>query len=296
MPFEDFLGNEQALERLRSILRTGRFGHAYLFTGPESVGKKKAALEFARSWGAEPVLVSIPAGRHEISISQVHEVIREFSFASSRRRAVVFDDAHRMSEEAMNALLKTLEEPPAGTLQILVTHLPQRLIPTLRSRCQTLLFHALPEEILERYGRERLGLGEEEARAVAALSEGAVGAAVALAREIGETLTLAREIQERVLSGDLHPLVEAISKIRDTEEARQTARRHLGILAACLREILWAPAGRPPRLCTPSFFERMSRLDPDDLVERIETVLDHLGAIDLNVNVGLAVEDALLRL
>lgn len=296
MPFESLLGNDVALARLKTILRQERPGHAYLLSGPEGVGKKTAALEFARAWGADPVLVGVLADKHEIAIGQIHEVIREFSFASPRRRAVIFDDAHRMSEEAMNALLKTLEEPPARTLLVLVTHLPQRLIATIRSRCQAILFSPLPEETLGRYAREILGLGESEARAVAALADGSIGAATGLAKDIKGILALSRELQERVLSGEFNPLIESLTRIRDTEEARRAARRRLGILAACLRETLHAPAGRPPCLCTPDFFERMSGLDPDDLIERIETVLDHQGLIDLNVNVALAVEDALLRI
>jgi len=296
VPFESLLGNETALAHLRDILRRDRLGHAYLFSGPEGLGKRTAALEFARAWGADPRTVGVPEDKHEIAIAQIHEVVREFSFASPRRRAVIFDDAHRMSEEAMNALLKTLEEPPRLTLLILVTHRPQALIAPLRSRCQRILFFPLADETVTRYAQERLGLGETEAGAVAALAEGSPGTAASLAGKIGDLLALARELQERVLSGELNPLIETLAKIRDTEEARRAARQRLGILAACLREVLHAPTGRAPCLCTPAFFERMSRLDPDDLVDRIESILDHQGLLDLNVNVGLALEDALLRL
>ena len=145
MSFESLIGNGTAIARLRGILERKRPAHAYLFSGPEGVGKKLAAQEFARAIGARITIVQRPEDRHETLIAQVHEVIRELSYTSSEPRAVLFDDAHRMSEEAMNALLKTLEEPPERTLLLLVTSVPERLLGTIRSRCQVIHFAPLPE-------------------------------------------------------------------------------------------------------------------------------------------------------
>src|SRR5579863_2390377 len=194
MPFDGFLGNPAAIARLRGILERRRPAHAYLFSGPEGVGKKLAALEFAKALGARATLVQRPEDRHEILLAQVQEVIRELSYTSSSARAVIFDDAHRMSEEAMNALLKTLEEPPERTLLILVTHVPDRLLGTIRSRCQRIHFAPLPEEDLDQYARTKLALGEDDARLTALLAEGSLGAATALGPEIGELRSMARDL------------------------------------------------------------------------------------------------------
>ena len=94
----------------------------------------------------------------------------------------------------------------------------------------------------------------------------------------------------------LNAVIESLGKIRDTEAARAQARRELRILVQCLRETLRSRSGQAPTLATREFVERMSRLDDDDLLDRIEVLLDHERAIDLNANVPLAVEDALLRL
>ncbi len=296
MPSEEIAGNEGALARLRALLGRDRPAHAYLFSGPEGVGKKRAALEFARALGARTFVVERAGDRHELVIGQVHEVIRELHFASRERRAVILDDAHRMSEEAMNACLKTLEEPPAGTVLILVTSVPDRLLGTIRSRCHAVLFCPLTEEEMEAYARGNLGLDEPAAGAVAVLSGGSVGAARTLAPEIGEVVAAARDLQARVLSGELNPVGEALGRIRDTEQARRAARRNLSLLAACLREVLRSKHGKAPRLATPAFVDRYGRLDEDEILERIETLLDHERMIDLNAGVVLAVEDALLRL
>jgi len=294
--FETLLGNTVAIERLRGILDRKRPAHAYLFSGPEGVGKKLAAIEFAKALGARITLVQRPEDRHEILIAQIHEVIRELTYTSSEARAVIFDDAHRMSEEAMNALLKTLEEPPDRTLLILVTAVADRLLGTIRSRCQVVHFAPLPDEELAKYARERLMLGGDEALSAALLAEGSIGSLITLAPEIGELRATAKDLQSRVLSGELNAIIESLGKIRDTEQARIAAKRKLRLLAHSLREVLRARAGTKPCLVTAEFVEKLSKFDEDELLDRLENLIDHERMIDLNANVSLTVEDALLRL
>ena len=296
MPFEGMIGNAAALDRLRAALGGGRRAHAYLFAGPEGVGKRRAAVDFARALGADPRVVERAEDRQEILIAQVHEVVRELAMTSASPRAVIFDDAHRMSEEAMNALLKTLEEPPDRTLLILVTSVADRLLGTIRSRCQVIHFAPLPDEALSKYARERLMLGGDEALAAALLAEGSLGTLITLAPEIGELRASAKDLQSRVLSGELNAIIESLGKIRDTEQARIAAKRKLRLLAHSLREVLRARAGTKPCLASPEFVEKLSKLDEDELLDRLETLIDHERMIDLNANVGLTVEDALLRL
>lgn len=295
MSFEGFLGNGAAIDRLRGLLAGGRLAHAFLFAGPEGVGKKRAAAAFAEELGVKPILVERLEEKHEVLIAQIQEVIRELSFASRDRRVVILDEADRMSEEAMNALLKTLEEPPPGTVLILVSSVPQRLLGTLRSRCQTILFHPVPDEEIVRFLKSK-GLDEPSARAAAVLAGGSIGTAATLAPQMSEILALASELQARVLSGELNPIVEALGKIRDTGEARARAKRELGILVHCLREALRSKSGLAPALAAPEFVARMSALDDDEILGKIEALMDHDRMIDLNANVGLAVEDALLGL
>ena len=296
MSFESLLGNATALARLRGILERKRPAHAYLFSGPEGVGKKLAAVEFAKALGARITIIQRPEDKHEILIAQVHEVIRELTYTSADPRAVIFDDAHRMSEEAMNALLKTLEEPPERTLLILVSSVADRLLGTIRSRCQVLHFAPLPEEELASYARQKLMLGGDDALAAALIAEGSLGSLLALGPEIQELRATAHDLQSRILSGELNAVIESLGKIRDTEQARQAAKRKLRLLAHSLREVLRAKTGSKPVLASPEFVQKLSALDEDDLLDRLETLIDHERMIDLNANVGLTVEDALLRL
>ncbi len=289
MPFDGFVGNEAAIARLRGILERRRPAHAYLFSGPEGVGKRRAAEEFAAALGARVTVVRRPEEKHEILIAQVHEVIRELTYTSPSARAVIFDDAHRMSEEAMNALLKTLEEPPERTLLLLVTAVADRLLGTIRSRCQTIHFAPLPDEALRDHAVRNLMLAAGDAAAAALLAEGSIAALIEIGPKVGELLAAAKELQSRVLSGELNAVIEALGKIRDTEQARLEAKRKFRLLAHSLRDVLRARSGSAPLLASPEFVEKMARLDEDDLLDRIETLIDHERMIDLNANVALAV-------
>jgi len=296
VPFDGLIGNEAAIARLRGILDRKRPAHAYLFSGPDGVGKKRAALEFAQALGAKPTLIQRPEDKHEILIAQVHELIRELTYTSAAHRAVVFDDAHRMSEEAMNALLKTLEEPPERTMLILVSAVPERLLGTIRSRCQTIHFAPLPDEDLLRHATSKLMLGAEDAIAAALLAEGSIGKLIDLVPQIDELRATARDLQARVLSGETNAVIEALGKIRDTEQARIDAKRKLRLLTHSLREVLRARHGVKPGLASPDFVSKLAKLDDDEILDRIEILIDHERVIDLNANVSLAVEDALLRI
>ncbi|MFN3486718.1 MAG: ATP-binding protein, partial [Planctomycetota bacterium] len=269
MSFDGIVGNAAALGRLRALAESGRPAHAYLFCGPDGVGKRLAAEAFLRALGTDVRVIERPPDRHEILIAQVREVIRGLGLTSDRPRGVIFDEADRMSEEGMNALLKTLEEPPPRTVLILVSSMPERLLPTVRSRCQRILFFPLPGEEMVRYARETLGLGEEDARFLAALADGSVGTARELAGKLEEVRARARELQERALSGELNPIVEGLSKIKDTDEARRAARRDLHLLARALRDALEARLrGRPPLWAAPGWVERVASLDEDEILER----------------------------
>src|SRR6185295_17465602 len=95
-----------------------------------------------------------------------------------RARAFVVDDAHLMTEEASNALLKSLEEPPPTSHVMLVTASPQALLPTIRSRCQTLRIGALPAPLIEAHLRE-VGIDADDAQLRASLSGGSLAQALA---------------------------------------------------------------------------------------------------------------------
>ncbi len=116
----------------------------------------------------------------EIKIDQIRRAQESISLKPSegRKKVLIVDDAETMNEASQNAFLKTLEEPPGESLIILITSMPQSLLPTIRSRCQALVFQPLPRHALADIIRGKRGLDEADAWFVAALSRGSLGRAL----------------------------------------------------------------------------------------------------------------------
>ncbi|MEW6137416.1 MAG: DNA polymerase III subunit delta' [Thermodesulfobacteriota bacterium] len=197
------VGHEHVVSVLERAARSGKPAHAYLFSGREGIGKKLVALQFAcllncpdldhdldascptcrriRSGNHPDVIVESPE-RGIIRIERIRNLRGFFRYApiEGRFRVAIIDDAHAMNGPAQNALLKTLEEPPAGRLLILVTSSPFRLLPTVRSRCRRVRFNPIPVEALaEVLGREK-GIEPDRARVLAAVSCGSMSRALEL--------------------------------------------------------------------------------------------------------------------
>ena len=209
MPFPSVIGHDRVKGLLARALSLGRLPPALLLSGPEGVGKRTLAIEAARGLlcdkgpgepcnacrtcdrtarGIHPDLIVIEPetatgflARETIKIEAIRDAVREILGLpfEARARVVLINDAHAMTEQAMNALLKSLEEPPATSHLILVTASPRALLPTIRSRCQALQLGPLPSSLLEAHLQERLGLPAVEARLRATLSGGSLGAAMA---------------------------------------------------------------------------------------------------------------------
>lgn len=179
--WEQVVGQEHVKDVLRTALEAGRVGHAYLFSGPRGVGKTTTARLIAMTAncsgpapkpcgecesclavraGSHPDVLEIDAASNN-SVDDVRDLREKVSLAAMRggKKIYILDEAHMMSRAAFNALLKTLEEPPGHVIFILATTEPEKIIPTILSRCQHYRFRRLtPEEIAGKLA----GLAERE--------------------------------------------------------------------------------------------------------------------------------------
>ncbi|HEY1014364.1 MAG TPA: DNA polymerase III subunit delta' [Herpetosiphonaceae bacterium] len=213
----NMIGHEWAVDGLRRALANGRAAHAYLISGPPNIGKAALALRLAQALNClaegEPPCGSCRAcarterGSHpDVRIGGLAaqaaaqkpgesvksrlgiDAVREFQADihlrpyEGRRRVLILHDAEALTEQAANALLKTLEEPPPFATLILVAHGAGDLLPTIVSRCHTIKLRPVPRPLVAAALTERWGIAPGDAEVVAAWSGGRIGWAVAVAR------------------------------------------------------------------------------------------------------------------
>jgi DNA polymerase-3 subunit delta' len=215
MFFKNILGHEFQKSSLIRAVRDSRISHSYLFFGPEGVGKRLVAIEFAKILNClktldgesystkEPCSCNsckkIDKGIHsdvflveykgvkDIKVDQIREEVEERLFLKpfeGRFKVAIIDEAERMNPNAQSAFLKTLEEPPTDSIIILITSQPESLLLTIRSRCQLFEFKGVPDEILVDEIKKRTDLSTEEAWVATKLSSGSLGRALRLDKEV----------------------------------------------------------------------------------------------------------------
>jgi hypothetical protein len=218
-------------------------------------------------------------------------------------RAAVLDDAHRMTPAAENAFLKTLEEPPSGTLLILVTSEPLSLLPTTVSRCAKVVFDAVAPEVLERFLVDRQGVRVEDAPLLVRLAEGSVRRALELRGvDLAERRAFVEELLRAVAAADLGTALGVAGrrfgrdagKERGRAGEREEARLLLELLALSLRDLVVAraaegvaPVGGLDAATVSGLAGRLPAAAWDRLFARTETALSDVEA---SVEPRLAVE------
>ena len=150
--FEEVLGQDHIVSVLKNAVKTGRISHAYLFSGSRGTGKTSLARILAKEAGCSDVdLMEIDAAssRGIDEIRALREAVR-FSPMQGKVKVYIIDEAHMLTKEAFNALLKTLEEPPEHAIFILATTETDKMPETIISRCQNFSFRKISEEVLRK--------------------------------------------------------------------------------------------------------------------------------------------------
>jgi DNA polymerase-3 subunit delta' len=274
MPFRDVFGHRRLLGLLARSVRRQSLPPSLILAGPSGVGKRLVALATAQALnctnpvagagdleidacgacpsctriarGVHPdVLVVEPGDSGSIKTEQVRDVIDRAAYRpfEGRRRAVIINEADALVPPAQNALLKTLEEPPALSVFMLVTSRPDVLLPTVRSRCPRLRFRPLgPLEIAAALVAR--GLPEAEARAVAATADGSLGRALeARAGDLVEIRDLAGDVLAHVAGARTagQRLEGAKALLANTGGGgaadREQLASHLRAMASLLRDV-----------------------------------------------------------
>lgn len=207
MSFSSIIGQQSAIQILRGGILRNTVAHAYLFVGPDGVGKLTTALTFAKALNCPNGdadscdacdscrkideqehpnirIMSLEGGKEKVSIEQVRALQHEIGLrgTGTGRRVFIIPQAEKLTVQASNAVLKTLEEPPALVTIILISENPSELLPTVISRCQTIRFAPSTKEVVKEAVSSHFSISKEEANFLAAYSNGRVGIAFRMAQ------------------------------------------------------------------------------------------------------------------
>ncbi len=335
MPFCDLAGHRRLFELLSRAIACNSLPGALVFSGPDGVGKRETALAVAQAFnctrllepascglpldacgkcpacsrvarGIHPdVVLLAPGDTGSIKIDAVRRAIDHAAYRpfEGRRRVVIVDQAEALGTDAQDALLKSLEEPPAASLFILVTARPETLLPTVRSRCQNLRFGVLSAGEITSILVEDYGHPEERARAAAAIANGSLGQALAV---VDSDLVEVREAAWRVLEGGSvkEPrvrldMIRGLSRKRPasatTGNERDDLAVHLRALASLLRDVaLVSSRGQRPALANADLgagLEKAARSFGGGRALRAFAAVDQaLDALERNANPKVVVD------
>jgi DNA polymerase-3 subunit gamma/tau len=198
--FDDVLGQDHVVQTLKNAIQQRRLAHAYLFVGPRGTGKTSTARILAKALncvhGPTPTPCGVCDSCREIalgisldvleidgasnnSVDQVRELRDNVRFAPVRGRYKVYiiDEVHMLTQQAFNALLKTLEEPPQHVIFVFATTEPHKVLPTILSRCQRFDLHRIPPRIIAEHlnfiaTQEGVTLSAAAANAIATAADG----------------------------------------------------------------------------------------------------------------------------
>jgi DNA polymerase-3 subunit gamma/tau len=290
--FSEIVGQEHVVQTLTNAIASNSIAHAYLFTGPRGTGKTTLGRLLAKALNcqnrkegeAEPCnncsscleinsgkaidLIEIDAASNR-GIDEIRELKENIGFSpvKSKYKVFIIDEAHQLTKEAANALLKTLEEPPSHVVFVLATTEAHKMIPTIVSRCQRFDFRRLKlEEVVKRLEKilnlEKIKFEEDALELIAASSGGSIRDAETLLDQAvsfsGKELK--KEFVEKLLGvGDKSLVFDFLNYLskKDTKRAVQfleeivlkgvDMQEFLKLLTAVLREILLLKIGYQPK-------------------------------------------------
>lgn len=314
MGFEELKGQNRAIDLLKAGFCGNRISHAYLFYGPEGTGKKKGAEIFARLLNCErpreaepcdtcsackriiegnyPDIIKIKPEGKSLKISQIRPLSEKAHFKcyEGRFKVIMIDDAHLLTTEAANSLLKVLEDPPQDTVFLLLTEDTGKIPITVISRCQPIPFNGLDEESI----REILSKQGIIPKVPLSLARGSVGRAFEMEKKLNGSQLLTNVTQ---MLRDIKNLgyKGVFNWAEELEKNREMMEAFLDILAIIYRDrLVWTITGDRELLLNKDMMQvEQETVDYLRAIEAIEKVHYQLS---INANTRLALEVLLLKI
>ena len=323
--FQDILGNEMIKDHFQKAIENHKVSHAYILTGEAGTGRKSITNAFSMALlcekgGKEPCMVchsckQVLSGNHpdliyvkhekpnSIGVDDIREQINDTIMIrpySSHNKIYVVDEAEKMTVQAQNALLKTIEEPPAYAVLILITTNQEAFLPTILSRCVQLKLKPLKDSTVKGYLVEHLGIPEKEADVCAAFARGNLGKAIHLAssEEFKELYLKVLVMIKQIESMDI---VELLEKIKEMKELNFDISEVLDFLQLWYRDVLMFKVTKDMNLLIfKDEYKTINGMGQKIGYQGLENILDAIEVcrtrLNANVNMELAMELLLLTM
>lgn len=323
LKFGDILGHEQIKEHFQKAIESHKVSHAYILTGEAGMGRKSLANAFALTLlcekgksepcmechackqvlsGSHPDLIYVT---HEkpasIGVDDIREQINDTVMVrpySSYYKVYIVDEAEKMTQQAQNALLKTIEEPPSYAIIILLTTNQEAFLPTILSRCVQLKLKPLKDFVVKSYLVGSMNIPEAEADVFAAFARGNLGKAITIASSDDfkamhkEMLNLLKHIRNM----DISELIEYIQKLK---EEHLDIYECLDFMQMWYRDVLLYKVTKDINLLIfKDEYRTINEISKNSGYDGIERILESIDKtkvrLDANVNMELALELMLL--
>lgn len=317
--FTDIVGQEQLKEHLQNAIATNKVSHAYIINGERSAGKEFIARVFAMTLQCEkgetepcgechscrqalgnnqPDIIYISHEKpNTIGVEDIRSQINGdigIKPYSSPRKIYIINEGEKMTPQAQNALLKTLEEPPEYAVILILTTNVDALLPTVLSRCVVLNMKPVPDALVKKYLMEQLGVPDYKANICVAFARGNIGKAKMLAsseefeKVKDEAITLVKNINDMETS-------EIVKAIRKISEYKFDVNDYLDILMAWYRDVLFFKATKDVNsLVFKEEIQQIMKMSDRSTYEGIERIVNALQSakkrLEANVNFDLTME------
>ncbi len=321
--FRDIIGHEQIKEHLQNAITMDKISHAYIINGPDKSGKKMLAESFAMALQCatggtdgcmechsckqamnhnQPDIIYVSHEKpNTISVDDIRSQLNNdigIKPYSSKYKIYIVDEAEKMNVQAQNALLKTIEEPPAYAVILLLTTNADIFLPTILSRCVTLNVKVVPDEQIKKFLMKEYQIPDYQADVCVAFAQGNVGKAIQLAvsSDFNELKAAVLQLMKRLEDIEIYEMGAAIKQIN---EYKLTINDYFDLMMIWYRDILLFKAtGDVNGLIFKDEVYDIKRQAEKSSYRGIERILEalHKAQIRLNANVNFDLVIELLLL
>lgn len=324
--FKDIIGQESIKKHLQTAIKTGNLSHAYIINGEYGSGRQTIASALAKTIQCQsktddtdacgvctsckqaeshnhPDIKYITHDKTSISVNDIREQLNnDISIKpySSEYKIYIIPDANKMTEQAQNALLKTIEEPPVYAIIILLTENCDSLLPTIRSRCVTLTMNPIEKDKICTYLENKFQLEPEQAQIAANYCQGNIGKAIRFASS-SDFIEMKNQVLKLLKNLDSMDIASIIDTIKEFSTHKNDINDYLDLMLLWYRDVLMFKVTKDANLLLYSdeysaISEQATKRDYENIENIIAAIYKAKVRLKANVNFDVTIELMILAM